>query len=154
MCCCCSRKGLRAGAVCPLLPSEHKNQLLSSCSFDPCENGRKTKTPWRTSEVTPCSALSNSRLHPSTQGFCPDFLALPTFCFSQLLSFLKPFTMDNVVPLSYFNKFVFTCSPSWGVTVAIAQGMNTFLNCSWQGGMVLPQWYRQVVGMKSETKAE
>lgn len=60
----------------------------------------------------------------SYKDFCSDFLAGPTFCFSQLLGFLRPFTMDNAVSLSYFNKFIFACSPSWGVTMGIAQSVN------------------------------
>lgn len=111
----------------------------------------KEDQAWRWYHALPSPTPDPAQAH---KDFCPDFLAGPTFCFSQLLGFLKPFTMDSTESLSCFNKFVFTCSPAWGVTTGIAQWTKAFLNFSWKGAMVPPQSQGQIAGMKSETKAE
>lgn len=142
----------------PFLPFGDRNQVAPSCHLAPLiqvkmegrprhENGGLQRWLRALPPPTPDPVQAQ-------QGFCHFFIAWPTFCFSLLLGFIKPFTMNNLAPLSYFNKFVFACSLFWGVTMDIACCMYTSLNFSWKGGAVLPQLPGQVVGMKPGTKAE
>lgn len=109
------------------------NQLLSSCSpaaplIHVEMEGRQREhgrlRTWR--QALPSPTPDPAQAH---KNFCPHFLARSTFCFSQLLGFLKPFTMDNTVSLSYFNKFVITAHH-----LGVAQWTNAFLNFSWKRG--------------------